>query len=421
MKNSKISGRIERWNAQVGQFEIKYEILSSPKSQVIADFLAEFPLEEDEDHSRWEILVDGSSNGEGNGSRIVFISPEGARITYSFRLEFAPTNNETEYEEVVHALQLAIEMKLEDVRINSDPQLVIHQIEGTYNTDEPSLQKYKKLVAELSTQIPKISWRHISRKENRLAYAFSFIPSMMVDPTTRYIKIQTLFSPSIKKEEKEDVDVMIVENEEEEKVNKDAYWRTKLHLYLEKGEVPRNRLESHKLKSRATNYELKDGVLYRRSFYGPSIRCLTRKEGMEILKALHYEDAGNHSGGPFIPGTGQKRYLIVGTDYFTKWAEVKAVQHIRDKYIFTFIFENIIYRFGIPAQLVSDNGKQFEGENIKMLLNAFKIQSGKSSHLYPQSNGQEEATNKKIADTVKKKLEGHNIGWCEQVHNAVWE
>lgn len=48
MKNSKKSGRVARWNAQVGHFEIKYEILSSPKSQVVEDFLAEFPLEDDE-------------------------------------------------------------------------------------------------------------------------------------------------------------------------------------------------------------------------------------------------------------------------------------------------------------------------------------------------------------------------------------
>ncbi|XP_026430940.1 uncharacterized protein LOC113328063 [Papaver somniferum] len=103
--------------------------------------------------------------------------------------------------------------------------------------------------------------------------------------------------------------------------------------------------------------------------------------------------------GPFIPGTGQKRFLIVATDYFTKWAEVKAVQHIRDKDIFTFIFENIICRFGILAQLVSDSGKQFEGENITMLLNAFKIQSGKSTPLYPQSNGQnyKERSNRNVA------------------------
>ncbi|XP_026411168.1 uncharacterized protein LOC113306446 [Papaver somniferum] len=394
------------------------------------------------DNTRWEILVDASSNGEGNGIGILFISPEGTRLAYSFRLEFTSTNNETEYEAVVHVLRLAIEMKIKDARITSDSQLVIRQIEGVYSTNEPSLQKYKNLVGELSAQIPKINWRDISPKDNRIANALDFIPSMMVDPTVRDIKIQTLFLPSINKEECEDVNVMLVDNEEEEQVNKHSDWITQIHLYLEKGEVLRNGLEAHKLKSRATNYELRDGILYRRSFPGPSLRCLTRTEGMEILKGLHYGDAGNHSGGKSLVyrkkvqgyywrymhedakqvsrRNREKIYLIVATDYFTKWAEVKAVQHIRDKDGFTFIFENIICRFGIPAQLVSDNGKQFEGENIEMLLNAFKIKSGKSTPLYPQSNGQAEATNKTIADTLKKKLEGHNKRWCKQVHNAAW-
>ncbi|XP_026429310.1 uncharacterized protein LOC113325326 [Papaver somniferum] len=202
-------------------------------------------------------------------------------------------------------------------------------------------------------------------------------------------------------------DVMIVDDTQEENVSEEKDWRTEIHSYLEKGELPRKRLEEHKLKTRATNYELRDEVLYRRSFLGPSLRCLTRTEGIEILKALHYGDAGNHSGGRSLVYRAKIQAIT----------EVKAVQHIRDKDIFKFIFENIICRSGIPAQLVSDNGKQFEGENITMLLNAFKIQSGKSTPLYPQSNGQVEATNKKITDNLKKKLEGHNKGWCEQVHN----
>ncbi|XP_026442042.1 uncharacterized protein LOC113341348 [Papaver somniferum] len=77
-------------------------------------------------------------------------------------------------------------------------------------------------------------------------------------------------------------------------------------------------------------------------------------------------------------------------------------------------------RFGIPTQIVSDNGKKFEGENMEMLFNAFKIQSGKSTPFYPQSNGQAEATNKTLADILKKKLEGHNKRWCEHVPNAIW-
>ncbi|XP_026452237.1 uncharacterized protein LOC113352654 [Papaver somniferum] len=70
--------------------------------------------------------------------------------------------------------------------------------------------------------------------------------------------------------------------------------------------------------------------------------------------------------------------------------------------------------------VISENGKQFEGENVRMLFNAFKIKSGKSTPVYPQINGRAEATNNTIACTLKKKLEGHHKGWCEQIPNVLW-
>ncbi|XP_026384066.1 uncharacterized protein LOC113279600 [Papaver somniferum] len=355
---------------------------------------------------RWEIFVDGSVNGEGNGIGIMIISPKGARVVHTFRLEFASTNNGTKYEGVVHALRLEVEMKLDDIRITSDSQLVIRQIQGIYNMNEPSLQQYKGLVAELSSKIEKVNWRHICRNDNRFVDSLAFIASMIVDPTTRYIKIETLYFPSIRKEE-EEADVMIVENTEEGKADEEEDWRSQLHSYLEKGKVPRNRLEAHKLKSCVTNYELREGVLYIKSFLGPSLRCLTRKEGMEILKVVHYGDVGNHSGGRSLA----YRTRMQGYYWPYMHQDAKEISRRCEE----------CQRFGIPVQLVSNNGKQFEGENIEMLLNAFKIQSGKSTPLYPQSNGHVEATNKTVADILKKKLEGNNKGWCEQVHNAVWE
>lgn len=176
-------------------------------------------------------------------------------------------------------------MELDDVRITSDSQLVILQILGIYSANEPSLQKYKLLAKEISTKIKNIEWRHICRKDNRFTDALTFLASMLVDPTDRYINITTLCFPTIKKEE--EADIMMVESEEGEKNDNKEDWRSQHHSYLEKGEVPRNRLVAHKLKSRVTNFELREGILYRRSFLGPSLRCLTRKEGMEILYEIH--------------------------------------------------------------------------------------------------------------------------------------
>lgn len=195
-------------------------------------------------------------------------------MVYSFRLEFAYTNNETKYVAVVHALSITIEIKLEDIKITSDSHLVIRQILGLYNTNEPSLQKYKQLIKYLSATTPNINWRHIYRKYNRFPDALAFISSMMVDPEAGYIKIETLLIPSINKDEI-DVDVMIIESQEGDQEERKPVWRTTLHQYLQKAELPRNRLEAHKIMRKVTNYKLRDGVLYRRSFLGPSLRCLT--------------------------------------------------------------------------------------------------------------------------------------------------
>ncbi|XP_026444838.1 uncharacterized protein LOC113345259 [Papaver somniferum] len=62
------------------------------------------------------------------------------------------------------------------------------------------------------------------------------------------------------------------------------------------------------------------------------------------------------------------RFLIVAMDYFSKWVESKDLARIRDVDIFTFIFQNIICRFGIPAEIVSDNGRQLQGKILTCSL-----------------------------------------------------
>ena len=60
--------------------------------------------------------------------------------------------------------------------------------------------------------------------------------------------------------------------------------------------------------------------------------------------------------GPFSKPIGNRRWLIVGTDYFTKWVEAKPLSNIRDLDAKKFVWKNIVTRFGIPHSLISDNG-----------------------------------------------------------------
>ena len=50
------------------------------------------------------------------------------------------------------------------------------------------------------------------------------------------------------------------------------------------------------------------------------------------------------------------KFLVVRINYFTKWVEVEPLAKITEQNVKNFIWKNIIFRFGIPRVLVSDNG-----------------------------------------------------------------
>ena len=68
--------------------------------------------------------------------------------------------------------------------------------------------------------------------------------------------------------------------------------------------------------------------------------------------------------GPFPKAVRNKKYLLVGTDYFTKWVETDSLANIRDVDAKKFVWKNIVTRFGVPHTIISDNGLQFDKENL---------------------------------------------------------
>ncbi len=60
---------------------------------------------------------------------------------------------------------------------------------------------------------------------------------------------------------------------------------------------------------------------------------------------------------PTAPG--QRIYKLKLTDYFTKWVEAEAFHQVRDIEVKNFIWKNIICRFGLLYEIVSNNGLQF--------------------------------------------------------------
>eukprot|EP00253_Pinus_taeda_P035767 PITA_35767 len=86
-----------------------------------------------------------------------------------------------------------------------------------------------------------------------------------------------------------------------------------------------------------------------------------------------FEKWGMEFVGPINPPSKQKSYIIVCTDYLTKWAETKAIKAATEEKVAEFLRENIFYKFGYPRELVTDQGSQFNSNLIKDLLSHHKI------------------------------------------------
>ena len=69
--------------------------------------------------------------------------------------------------------------------------------------------------------------------------------------------------------------------------------------------------------------------------------------------------------GPFLIAVRQLKFLIVGINYFTKWVEAETLATIMEKNVRNFVWRYIIYRYGIPKVLVSNNGKQFDNDSFR--------------------------------------------------------
>ena len=66
--------------------------------------------------------------------------------------------------------------------------------------------------------------------------------------------------------------------------------------------------------------------------------------------------------GPFLRVTRNQRWLIVGTNYFTKWVEIEPLSDIRDLDAKRYIWKNIVTRVGVPHTLILDNELQFDSK-----------------------------------------------------------
>ena len=124
--------------------------------------------------------------------------------------------------------------------------------------------------------------------------------------------------------------------------------------------------------------------------------------------------------GPFPKVVGNKKYLLIGTDYFTKWVEAEPLANIRDVDAKRFVWNNIVTRFGVLHMLISDNGLQFNSKMFRKYRDELGITNRYSTPAYPQGNGQAETVNNVIVSGLKKRLDDAKGKWVEELPHVLW-
>ena len=124
--------------------------------------------------------------------------------------------------------------------------------------------------------------------------------------------------------------------------------------------------------------------------------------------------------GPIPMALRQLKFLVVGIDYFTKWVEAEPLATITEKNIRSFVWKNIICKYGIPRVLVSNNGKQFNNSAFKDFCSELGIKNHYSSPAHSQANEQVEVMNWTLLKIIKTRLEGAKGIWPDELPSVLW-
>jgi hypothetical protein len=214
-------------------------------------------------------------------------------------------------------------------------------------------------------------------------------------------------------------------------------WRAPIMAYLHGHYQPDNELNDIRIKQRTRNYEIINNQLYKQGICAPLLKCISAEEGKKLLSEIHEGICGTHPGARTMAGKtfcqgfywpsaqndnkeivkschnyqmsasktkilatnlqtiqptwplarwgidiigklpaaqGNLQYAVVVVEYFTKWIEAKPVTNMSSFTMKKFLWQNIIYHFGVPRHITIDNGTQFDSQNFREYCESLRIQ-----------------------------------------------
>jgi hypothetical protein len=255
-------------------------------------------------------------------------------------------------------------------------------------------------------------------------------------------------------------------------------WRTEIISFLQGNCLSDDEAYNMRMEARTRPYVIIEGELYKNGVSSPIFKCLSRAEGIELMKEIHVGLCGSHIGsrpllgkvfrqgfywpkaasdaaelvqkcardqkqpssltqliqptwplqrwgldllGPLPPAQGNLKYVVVAVEYFSMCIEAKPLATITSVTVQKFFCQNIVCRFSVPKAITVDNGTQFDAETFKDFYDQIGTKIHFASVRHPESNGLVERANGIIMTGIMKLIFNQPRGkWLDELIKVVW-
>ncbi|XP_073066043.1 uncharacterized protein [Primulina eburnea] len=336
--------------------------------------------------------------------------PPGEKIKIALRIDSRVTNNEAEYEAVLAGIQAAREVGASRIILYSDSQLITQQIKGVYEAKDDRMHKYLQLIKTKLEVFMDWGMEQIPREENNEADSLAKIAPSISEASTRELL---------------HVSRLILSTYEETIPAPEDSWLTSLIKFITTNELPEDKARAQKIKRQAPRWSMSSrrfmksvALSISEEYLWPGRQCLSGSCGQLLAKMLPewsipakamksiwascpFDQWDMDIVGPFPIARGQKKFLLVAVDYFSKWVEAEPLAKITEQEVLKFLWKNI-------------------GREITSWCQEIKITQSFTFVAYPQSNGQTEVVNRIIVQALKTQLQGKRKDWVEELPSILW-
>jgi ribonuclease HI len=418
---------------------------------VLADFIADwtpwaYEEEVNKDAEALTVFYDGSWGTFGAGAAAVLVAPSKVKICYAAKLDSSCTNNIAEYEALLLGLRKLRAMGIRRAILKTDSQVISGHVDKSSKARDPKLERYLDTVRRLEASFEGFSVKNIPRGKNEHADLLAKLAAQGL-PLPSEVFIETIKAPSVELMERAVLIISLVHSED---------WRTEIISFLQGNCLSDDEAYNKRMEARTRPYVVIEGELYKHGVCSPLLKCLSRAEGIELMKEIHTGLCGSHIGsrpllgkvfrqgfywpkatsdaaelvqkcencqkyardqkqpssltqliqptwslqrwgldllGLLPPAQGNLRYVVVAVEYFSKWIEAKPLATITSVTVQKFFWQNIVCRFGVPKAITVDNGTQFDAETFKVFCDQIGTKIHFASVKHPESNGLVERAN----------------------------